>query len=221
MPYSAKKIIDVIEERFGANRQPRAIILTHGHFDYVGAIVELIELWQVHVFAHELELLFLRGEKCYPQLDATVEGGLIAKIFPIFPVEVIRLGERVRPLPDDGTVPYMPGFQWIHTPGHRPGHVSFFRDEDKLLIAGDAFVTVKQEYIYKVFTQEQEISGPPRYLTTDWTAALESVKKLEALHPAIAITGHGLPMMGNVLMENLYELVQNFDRIAVPDYVNM
>lgn len=217
MPFSAKKIIEVIEERFGANRQPRAIILTHGHFDHVGAIVELIELWQVPVFAHELELPFLRGEKSYPQPDATVEGGLIAKISPIFPVEAIHLGERVRPLPDDGTVPYMPGFQWIHTPGHSPGHVSFFRDEDKLLIAGDAFVTVKQEYLYKVFTQEQEISGPPRYLTTDWTAALESVKKLEALHPAIAITGHGLPMMGNVLTENLYELVQNFDRIAVPD----
>ena len=40
------------------------------------------------------------------------------------------------------------------------GHISLFREKDRTLIAGDAFVTVKQEYLYKVITQEQEISGP-------------------------------------------------------------
>ena len=39
----------------------------------------------------------------------------------------------------------MPGWRWVHTPGHTAGHVSLFRDADRTLIAGDAFVTTKQE----------------------------------------------------------------------------
>ena len=178
MPESANKIISVTEERFGANSRPKAIILTHGHFDHVGAIIDLVKYWQIPVFAHELELPFLTGEKSYPEPDPTVEGGMIAKLSPIFPNEPINLGSQVEILPSDGSVPYMPGFRWIHTPGHTPGHISLFREKDRALIAGDAFVTVKQESLYKVLTQEQEISGPPRYFTPDWKQ--ESVKKLES-----------------------------------------
>jgi len=109
-------------------------------------------------------------------------------------------------------------FRWIHTPGHSPGHVSLFRESDGSLIAGDAFTTVKQEYMYKVFTQELEINGPPRYLTTDWEAAKQSVIKLEALKSKVAVTGHGLLMSGEVLTTSLKKLVNEFDQIAVPDY---
>ncbi|MER2089738.1 MBL fold metallo-hydrolase [Sporosarcina sp. JAI121] len=216
MPHSANEIISVIEERFGAGSQPKAIILTHGHFDHVGAIIELVQRWSVPVYAHELEMPFLTGKTSYPEPDPTVEGGMISKMSPMFPINPINLGDHVKPLPEDGSVPHLPGFRWIHTPGHSPGHVSLFREEDKALIAGDAFVTVKQEYLYKVLTQEQEISGPPRYLTTDWPAARESVKKLEALKPSVAITGHGLPMTGGLLTDSLRKLVEEFDRIAIP-----
>lgn len=218
MPYSAEKIISETEKRFGEGSRPKAIILTHGHFDHVGAIIELIKHWEVPVYAHELELPFLTGEMDYPEPDPSVEGGMVSKMSPMFPNEAIDLGNRVKPLPADGSVPHLHDFHWIHTPGHAPGHVSLFREKDKALIAGDAFVTVKQEYLYKVFTQEQEISGPPRYLTTDWTAARESVEKLEALKPAVAITGHGLPMSGELLTDSLRKLVEEFDSIAVPDY---
>ena len=121
----------------------------------------------------------------------SVEGGLVAKISPLFPNEPVDLGNNVEPLPSDGSIPNMPGWQWIHTPGHSPGHISLFREKDHSLIVGDAFVTVKQDSLYNVLTQELEISGPPRYLTTDWGAAKESVIRLEALKPKIAITGHG------------------------------
>jgi len=110
----------------------------------------------------------------------------------------------------------MQGWKWIHTPGHTPGHVSLFREEDRALIVGDAFVTVKQESLYKVLTQTQEISGPPRYYTTDWEAAYESVQSLEALKPEVAVTGHGLPMNGEELRENLSYLTANFREIATP-----
>lgn len=38
----------------------------------------------------------------------------------------------------------MPDWQWIHTPGHTEGHISLFREKDRVLLAADAFTTVKQ-----------------------------------------------------------------------------
>jgi glyoxylase-like metal-dependent hydrolase (beta-lactamase superfamily II) len=218
MPGSADAIIGAIDDRFGANAKPQAIILTHGHFDHVGAIIELIEHYKIPVYAHELELPYLTGEQSYPDPDPTVEGGLLSMISPLYPNEPIDLGGRVKPLPSDGTVPHLPAFRWIHTPGHTPGHVSLFRDRDRALIAGDAFTTVKQESIYSVFTQHKEISGPPRYLTPDWPAAKASVMELEKLKPSVAVTGHGMPMTGEELADNLQLLAKDFDRIAVPDH---
>jgi glyoxylase-like metal-dependent hydrolase (beta-lactamase superfamily II) len=218
MPECADDIIAVAEERFGSGSKPKAIILTHGHFDHVGAIIELVNHWQVPVYAHEMELPFLTGQQSYPEPDASVEGGMVAKISPMFPNEPINLGDHVEKLPADGSVPFMDGFRWIHTPGHAPGHVSFFRDSDRALIAGDAFVNVKQDALYKVVTQEEEINGPPRYLTTDWQAAWESVKKLSDLNPSVAVTGHGAPAAGETLSNGLRRLVNEFDTLAIPDY---
>ena len=160
MPKCANEIISIAEDRFGTNSRPKAIILTHGHFDHVGGIIELIKYWDVPVYAHQMEIPFLTGQQSYPEPDPTVEGGMVAKMSPLFPNEPIDLGNSVKALPTDGTVPHMPEFRWIHTSGHTPGHISLFREKDRTLIAGDAFVTVKQEYLYKVITQEQEISGP-------------------------------------------------------------
>lgn len=223
MPKSAKKIIEAAEELYGEGTRPHAIILTHGHFDHVGAIFELIEEWNVPVYAHSLELPYLTGAKNYPEPDSTVEGGLIAKFSSMFPNEGINLETHIQPLPSDGSIIEMPGWKWIHTPGHTPGHISLYREKDGTLIAGDAFVTVKQESLYKVLTQEQEISGPPRYLTTDWDSALNSVRTLEALKPSIAITGHGIPMAAGTLENSLLTLVRDFEQIAIPEhgkYVN-
>ena len=216
MPKSADEIISVVEERYGSKSRPKAIILTHGHFDHVGGLIELIERWDVPVYAHTLEIPFLSGKQNYPEPDPTVNNGLVAKMSPIFPNEAINLGGNLKVLPSDGSVPFMAGFRWIHTPGHSPGHISLFREKDKVLIAGDAFVTVKQESLYKVITQTKEISGPPQYFTTDWLAARASIEKLAILKPSVAITGHGLPMKGEELTSNLKKLVDDFEQIALP-----
>ena len=218
MPKSVDLIINFAEEKFGKHSKPQAIILTHGHFDHVGSVIELVKKWDVPVYAHKLEIPYLNGEQDYLEPDGSVEGGFIAKISPSFPNQGIDLGKYIHELPLDGSVPHMPEWRWVHTPGHTPGHISLFRKTDHFLIAGDAFVTVRQDSLYKVLTQEKELNGPPRYLTTDWKNAWKSVKILEALDPKSVVTGHGLPMFGEELKDGLRHLVRDFDKVAIPDY---
>lgn len=214
----ADDIVQAAAERFGTGTSPQAMILTHGHFDHVGAFPELFEHWDVPIYAHPLEMPFLTGGKDYPEPDPTVGKGAMALMAFAYPNAANDFGERVHPLPEDGSVPHMPGWRWIHTPGHTEGHVSLFRDSDRLLVAGDAFVTVQQESLYAVMKQEQAVHGPPAYFTPDWTTARQSVERLANLEPAIAATGHGTPMRGDALSGGLRALLAHFDEIAVPDH---
>lgn len=216
IPLSAGRIMRAAERRFGSNRPPAAIILTHGHFDHVGSLRDLSETWDVPIYAHHLEMPYLTGQSDYPPPDPSVGGGLMARLSPLYPKHAYNFRPRVRELPDDGSVPGLSGWRWIHTPGHSPGHVSLFRDSDRVLIAGDAFVTQKQESLVAVMTNMQAVHGPPKYFTADWIAAKQSVQKLAKLEPSIAATGHGIPMGGDTLMAQLTALSLHFDELAVP-----
>ncbi len=216
LPGSAGTIVDAAADRFGADNPPEAIILTHGHFDHRSALPDLLERWPVTVYAHVAELPHLTGKMNYPPPDPKVGGGVMSLLSFAFPASPIDLGDRVRPLPDDFSVPGMPGWRWIHTPGHPVGHVSLFRDSDRTRIAGDAFVTTHEESIYDVVRDAAEVHRPPAYFTPDWVSARQSVEALAALLPVTAVTGHGPAMSGAALEEGLSGLAARFDE-AVPD----
>jgi glyoxylase-like metal-dependent hydrolase (beta-lactamase superfamily II) len=209
---SAGRIARAAAERFGPRSRPAAIVLTHGHFDHVGSARELAELWDAPVYAHPLEMPYLTGESDYPPPDPTVGGGVMSRLSPLFSRKATDLRPRVHLLPTDGTVPGMPGWRYAHTPGHSPGHVSLFRQSDRVLIAGDAFVTTKQESALAVLTGRQEVCRPPAYFTIDWGAAARSVRLLSRLRPSVAATGHGVPMPGDEMRRQLTELAENFAR---------
>ena len=140
----------------------------------------------------------------------------MASLSRVFPTKPLHLGSRVRPFPLIGELPEMPGWEVIHTPGHAPGHVSFFRRHDGVLIAGDAFVTTNQESFWSVVSRKREIHRPPAYFTQDWPAAQRSVQHLANLEPSVVATGHGLPMRGEPMRAALHHLAQNFQQEAVP-----
>ena len=148
LPGTQRVIEDAIESRFGAGARPSAIVMTHGHFDHVGLLETLAARWDVPVYAHPHELPYLNGTSSYPPPDPHVGGGLMSRLSPLFPRSPVDVRRRLHALPEDGSVPFMPGWRWIHTPGHSAGHVSFWRQSDRGLIAGDAFVTTAQESVY-------------------------------------------------------------------------
>jgi glyoxylase-like metal-dependent hydrolase (beta-lactamase superfamily II) len=101
-------------------------------------------------------------------------------------------------------------------PGSCPGHVSLWRERDRLLVAGDAFITTRQESAYAALTQAPEMHGPPVYFTPDWVSARSSVQRLAALSPDVVVTGHGQAMQGQKMRAALHGLAERFDEVAVP-----
>ena len=142
---------------------------------------------------------------------------MMALLSPMYPRGPYNVAKWLQPLPADGSVPHMPGWRWIHVPGHTPGQIALWREGDRVLLPADAFITTRQESAYAVTVQKPEMHGPPAYYTQDWDAARASVAKLAALEPEIVITGHGPAMQGPEMRQALQHLAANFDEIAVPE----
>ena len=209
IPGSAARTRAAAEARFGPGARPEAIVLTHGHPDHAGAALALADAYDVPVYAHPLELPYLDGRSDYAPPDPTLPGA-ISLLSRAFSPAGVDLGARLHALPDDGTVPGMPSWTWLHTPGHAPGHVSLWRESDRTLLAGDAVTTVDMDSWTALASMRRQFDRPPAPFTTDWDAARTSAETLAALAPDAVGAGHGQAITGRHTANDLHTAVAHF-----------
>lgn len=213
---------------FGANTPPAAILLTHNHPDHAGSSRALAHRWGCLVYVHpdELPLITMDFSAYLPTvkqfanpLDTWVILPLLRLMSQRRLVSLHAAATEFKPVarafaPDTG-IPGLPGWVYIHTPGHTPGHVSFFRLHDRVLITGDAVVTVPLNSVWGFLRwglgrARQRLAGPPWYTTWNWRAAKESVAALAQLEPWVLACGHGLPMSGSRTAPQLHAFAAHF-----------
>jgi glyoxylase-like metal-dependent hydrolase (beta-lactamase superfamily II) len=77
------------------------------------------------------------------------------------------------------------GFEVIETPGHSPGHVSYWRPSDGTLLVGDVLVNMD------LLTTRPGLAEPPRLFTSDPARNRASARRLADLEPEVVCFGHG------------------------------
>ena len=210
LPNTAALTIAAAAKRYGEDSRPEAIVLTHGHFDHAGSAQALAEHWDVPIYAHALELPYLDGRSDFAPQDPTM-GGAIAFLSRFFPHAGYDLRPHLCPLPEDGVVPTMPGWQWLYTPGHTHGHISLWRASDRVLLAGDAIATMDLDSWTAQVTKPRVFDRPPAPFTPHWGDAYQSAQLLADLEPLVVAAGHGLPIQDGDVPARLRRYVKHFD----------
>lgn len=154
--------------------------LTHAHADHQGVS---------HVVCERLEIPLWCGEGDRAAMESgdftrllPDPGSLMSKLAagisgPPHPVSIsLREGDRV------GT------FTVIETPGHTPGHLSFWREADRALVLGDVIFNVHP------LTLKRGLRLPFQMATVDPARNRESARKVAALEPEVICFGHGAPL---------------------------
>jgi glyoxylase-like metal-dependent hydrolase (beta-lactamase superfamily II) len=220
MPGFAAAIKSAAEQRYGHGRPPQCIVLSHGHFDHVGSANALAQHWDVPIYAHRLEMPYVTGLSSYPPADAVASDGSLGFVYRLFPRRPYDLTPHLQVMPEDDSVPGLAGWKAIHTPGHTPGHVAYFREQDRVLIAADALSTAAQDSPTKLLFSRRNFERPPVPFTTDWVAAKTSVQKLAELDPETVAAGHGLPLSGRDIPMRIRKFAAEFTAPKKGRYVN-
>jgi glyoxylase-like metal-dependent hydrolase (beta-lactamase superfamily II) len=171
---SGKKLREALD-----GREVKAIALTHAHGDHGGSARKL---------ADELGLPVWVGTADH---EATVSGNAVKKDpFNAPGVRVIAglMGDFkgvpvARDLNEGDEL--TAGFTVLDTPGHSPGHVSFWRESDRVLICGDVFFNMH------LLTTVPGLRQPPKAFTPDPAQNRASERRLAGYQPAVVGFGHG------------------------------
>ena len=189
-PNRGQLIKQTAERLFGAGTRPAAILLTHTHGDHAGSALELARSWDLPVYVHPGELPLAAG-KYLPEYGDPIGRWLIEPLMRLMPRRAARMAakasitEAAQAFNPEAGVPGLPDWECIPTPGHNPGHVCFFRPSDRVLITGDAVLTLNFNSLWDLLRFKQRVSGPPWISTWNWPAAKQSVAALARLDPQV------------------------------------
>ena len=178
---SHPRIISFIQSLGRSVEDISLIIITHNHLDHVGGLIELKKLTRAKVAAHKADLNDSENQLPYPKIAR--------KLLHIPPFSILRPLIYAKPgdidiqLEGGEVLSPLGGLEVIHTPGHTPGSISLFSPQKKLLIVGDA-----------LNNRRQNLRLPPKFVSTDLTQAVDSVKRIAQLDFDILCFGHGKPL---------------------------
>jgi glyoxylase-like metal-dependent hydrolase (beta-lactamase superfamily II) len=180
-------------------------VLTHMHMDHVGLAARVREASGAPVLMGRLDAERMAHAAAHPEEEAAYRRGLFTRCgAPAEWVELVEEGHaRARaaapPVTVDGTldggegeVSGAAGWRFVWTPGHTAGHVSLFRPDDRILIAGDA-----------VLPRITPTLGVNRQRADPVGDYLDALARLRALDPALVLPGHGNPLEGDARMGEL------------------
>jgi glyoxylase-like metal-dependent hydrolase (beta-lactamase superfamily II) len=153
-------------------REISAHALTHAHPDHCGAS---------HAICQEFDLPLWCGAG---DVEA-VERGKVATRFGKGWIPGPTAHPVARGLKEGDTVA---SFEVLDTPGHSPGHVSYWRESDRTLVCGDVF------FGYNPFLLMGGLREPPNLFTVDPALNRRSAKRLAELQPLLTCFGHGPPL---------------------------
>jgi glyoxylase-like metal-dependent hydrolase (beta-lactamase superfamily II) len=203
------QVHNAVQRMLGPGEKPRAILLTHLHPDHAGAAGPLARRWQVPVFVHPAELAApacWRGGRHGADHATPLDRWIVMPAMRSLPPRTRRrieakgdISDVVQPLGAGRDVPGLPGWAAVPAPGHTPGHVALWRSSDRVLLSGDAVLTVNLNSLPGVLLAKPDVAGPPRYSTWDWKMAMESVDRLANLGPRVLAPGHGRPLALDVV----------------------
>lgn len=145
--------------------------LTHAHFDHYGSS---------HAICTTLGIPLWCGAADVEAVEAGKMVGLGGRMLP-----AARRHPVARALKEGDEVA---GFTVLDTPGHSPGHVSYWRESDRTLVCGDVM------WGYNPFTLRGGIREPFPVVSPDPARNRESARRLAALEPALVCFGHGKPL---------------------------